>query len=275
MPRTQRAKAEFTTYHIIQRGNERKNIFSCDADKFRFLDIMAKTREKYNFLLYCYCLMNNHIHLLVNDNGNDISKLMKSINVSYVSYFNRVYERCGHLFQDRFRSEIVDNDPYLLQVSRYIHNNPVKAGIVARPGEYRWSSYNAYVGKATSINNLLETNKILGLFSEQKNRAVMEYFRFMEKDPDDAEAFLVLDIEEETPTRPINNDYINGYAQAKHRLEQILSQRKLSMDELMLDKNQRDELIKSLRKNSSLNLREIGELFGGISESRVSRIVRE
>lgn len=275
MPRTQRAKAEFTTYHIIQRGNERKNIFSCDADKFRFLDILAKTREKYNFLLYCYCLMNNHIHLLVNDNGNDISKLMKSINVSYVSYFNRVYERCGHLFQDRFRSEIVDNDPYLLQVSRYIHNNPVKAGIVARPGEYRWSSYNAYVGKPTSINRLLETNKILGLFSDQKNRAVMEYFRFMEKEEDNLEEIIFLDIEEEPSTGQINNDFINGYTEAKQRLERILIERKLSMDELMLDKKTRDELIKSLRKNSSLSLREIGELFEGISESRISRIVRE
>jgi len=274
MPRTQRAKAEFTTYHIIQRGNERKNIFHSDADKFRFLEIMAKTREKYNFLIYCYCLMNNHIHLLVNDNGNDISKLMKSINVSYVSYFNRVYERCGHLFQDRFRSEIVDNDPYLLQVSRYIHNNPVKAGIVARPGEYRWSSYNAYVGKATSINKLLDTSKILEIFSDQKNRAVMEYFRFMQTEEDTLEEILFLDIEGQASAGQ-NKDYINGKAEAKHRLEQILAQRKLSMDELMLDKKQRDELVKSLRKNSSLNLREIGELFGGISESRISRIVQE
>ena len=99
MPRVQREKGEFSTYHIIQRGNERKNIFLSDEDKERFIAILIKTREKYNFLVYCYCLMDNHLHLIINDNGNDISKIMKSINVSYVAYFNRIYHRYGHLFQ--------------------------------------------------------------------------------------------------------------------------------------------------------------------------------
>ena len=132
MPRVQRVKGEFSTYHVVQRGNEKKKIFRDDEDKAKFLETLAKAREKYNFLLYAYCLMDNHIHLLVNDNGNDISKLMKSINVSYVSYFNRAYQRCGHLFQDRFKSELVKDDRYLLEVSRYIHNNPVKAKMVEK-----------------------------------------------------------------------------------------------------------------------------------------------
>jgi REP element-mobilizing transposase RayT len=271
----QRIKAEFTTYHIIQRGNERKNIFYCDADKYRYLDIVARTKEKYNFMIYCYCLMNNHVHLLVNDNGNDISKLMKSINVSYVSYFNKVYERCGHLFQDRFRSEIIDNDPYLLEVSRYIHNNPVKAGIVARPGEYRWSSYNAYVGKATMIKKLLDTNTILDIFSEQRNKAVMEYFRFMQNDEHDAADIRVIDIEEEKSNGQENKDYINGREAAMKSIEQRLSEKKLTMEELLQDKEQRNEMIKAIRKNSSLNLKELGDLFGGLSESRISRILRD
>lgn len=275
MPRMQRIKAEFTTYHIIQRGNERKNIFYCDADKYRYLDIVARTKEKYNFMIYCYCLMNNHVHLLVNDNGNDISKLMKSINVSYVSYFNKVYERCGHLFQDRFRSEIIDNDPYLLEVSRYIHNNPVKAGIVARAGEYRWSSYNAYVGKATMIKNLLDTNTILDIFSEQRNKAVMEYFRFMQNDEHDFADIRVIDIEEEKSNGQENKDYINGREAAMKSIEQKLSEKKLTMEELLQDKEQRNEMIKAIRKNSSLNLKELGDLFGGLSESRISRILRD
>jgi len=273
MPRIQREKGEFSTYHIVQRGNERKNIFLRDEDKLRFLDTMAKTREKYNFLVYCYCLMDNHVHLLINDNGNDISKLMKSINVSYVSYFNRVNKRFGHLFQDRFRSEIIDEDPYLLEVSRYIHNNPVKAGIVEKPEEYRWSSYNIYVGKAVNSNELLDTGKILASFSNKKNKAVVEYIRFTERYGEESEAILEIE-EEQQKIGQENHDYINGSADARQRIERSLAEQKLSMDDLLQNKRQRNELIKAIRKNSSLSLKELGELFGGLSESRISRIVR-
>ncbi|MCD5406443.1 MAG: transposase, partial [Desulfotomaculum sp.] len=85
--------------------------------------------------------MDNHTHLIIYDNGNDISKLIKSINISYRYYFNNTYKRSGHLFQDGFKSELIIDDNYLLQVSKYIHNNPVKAGMVKT---YKWSSYNIY-----------------------------------------------------------------------------------------------------------------------------------
>lgn len=106
--------------------------------------------------------MDNHVHLLNNDNGSDISKLMKSINVSYVAYFNRVHERSSHLFQDRFRSEIVKDDRYLLEVSRYIHNNPVKAKLVKKPGDFKWSSYNIYSEKISDDFDLIDTSMVLG-----------------------------------------------------------------------------------------------------------------
>jgi REP element-mobilizing transposase RayT len=248
MPRIQREKGEFSTYHIIQRGNERKNLFLRDEDKLRFLDIMAKTREKYNCLVYCYCLMDNHVHLLINDNGNDISKLMKSINVSYVSYFNRFYKRFGHLFQDRFRSEIIDDDPYLLEVSRYIHNNPVKAGIVEKPEEYRWSSYNVYVGKTVNSHELLDTGKIIASFSNQNNKAVAEYIRFTERYGEESDTILEIE-EEQRKNGPENHDYINGSVEARQRIERSLIEEKLSMGELLKDKKRRDGLIKGIRKN--------------------------
>ena len=273
MPRIQREKGEFSTYHIIQRGNERKNIFLCDEDKLRFLNTMAKTREKYNFLVYGYCLMDNHVHLLINDNGNDISKLMKSINVSYVSYFNRVYKRFGHLFQDRFRSEIIDEDPYLFEVSRYIHNNPVKSGIVQKPEDYRWSSYNIYVGKAANSHDFIDTGKILASFSNQKNKAVAEYIRFTERYGEESASILEIE-EEQQKIGQENHDYIDGSAEARQWIERNLAEVKLSMDDLLYDKRQRNELIKAIRKNSSLSLKELGELFGGLSESRISRILR-
>ena len=119
MPRVARDKVEFSTYHIIQRGNERKNIFISEDDRIKFLETTYRMKEKYNFILEAYCLMDNHVHLLINDNGNDISKVVKSINISYAYYFNRKYKRVGHLFQDRFRSEVMGDDNYLISVSAY------------------------------------------------------------------------------------------------------------------------------------------------------------
>ena len=272
MPRVQRVKGEFSTYHVVQRGNEKKKIFRNNEDKVKFLETIAKAREKYNFLLYAYCLMDNHIHLLVNDNGNDISKLMKSINVSYVSYFNRAYQRCGHLFQDRFKSELVKDDRYLLEVSRYIHNNPVKAKMVERPDDFKWSSYNIYSGKANDALGLLDTSMILNYFSGNKPKSVSEYEKFVDKYQEFED--YILDIEEEHQELGQEHyDYINGITMAKVRIEQILVEEKMTLEELLENRPQRNEIIRILRRNSSLNLKELGELFGGISESQVSRIV--
>ncbi|MEA1962554.1 MAG: transposase [Bacillota bacterium] len=272
MPRVQRFKGEFSTYHIVQRGNERKNIFWCDEDKGRFLEKLAKAREKYNFLIYAYCLMDNHLHLLIYDNGNDISQIMKSINVSYVMYFNRVYQRCGHLFQDRFKSELVLDDPYLLEVSRYIHNNPVKAGMVKKPAEYKWSSYNIYAGKIHDYQSLVDIERILSSFADSKITARLEYEKFVSNDSllDDK----ILDIKEEQwDFRSDNHDYIRDISAAKAHLEIMLVEEKITMEYLKKNKLRRNEMIRTFRKNSSLNLKELGYLFGEISESQVSRIL--
>ncbi|HEY8908854.1 MAG TPA: transposase [Desulfosporosinus sp.] len=271
MPRGQRVKVEFSTYHVVQRGNEKKQIFRDDEDKAKFLETLAKAREKYNFILYAYCLMDNHIHLLVDDNGNDISKLMKSINISYVSYFNRVYQRCGHLFQDRFKSEVVKDDRYLLEVSRYIHNNPVKAKLVGRADEFKWSSYNIYSGKASDVLGLLDTSMILNYFSSNKIKSVAEYGKFVTKTEQAEEG--ILDIEDHQELGQKQSEYINGMTMAKVRLDQILVEENMTLEELLNNRPLRNEQIRILRRNSSLNLKELGELFGGISESHVSRIV--
>lgn len=271
MPRVQRAKEEFSTYHIVQRGNERKKIFRNAGDKSRFLETLGRTREKYHFLLYAYCLMDNHVHLLLNDNGNDISMLMKSINVSYVSYFNRVYQRCGHLFQDRFKSELVKDDRYLLEVSRYIHNNPVKAKIVERPDQFEWSSYNIYLGKIEDYLGLIDTKMILNYFSSNLQKAASEYEKFVaefRKDEDD-----ILDIEQHQEFTQEPNEYITETVMAKEYIDKILAKEKVTFEELAENKQLRNEIIRILRTTSSLNLQELGELFGGISKAQISRII--
>ncbi|ATW24799.1 transposase [Candidatus Formimonas warabiya] len=272
MPRIAREKGEFSTYHIIQRGNERKNIFIKDDDKIRFLDILNRMKEKYNFILEAYCLMDNHVHLLVNDNGNDISKLIKSINVSYVYFFNHRYQRVGHLFQDRFQSENVMNDRYLLALSAYIHNNPVKAGIVRSPEEYEWSSFRSYLGREKTWSGLVNTERVLGILSENRKKSLEEYCKYVLKYESNEE---IMDIEEDKLLfLKENAEYIDSYTSAQNVVHQVLQDKGIHIDVLKTDKSLRYELMIKLRKNSSLTLKEIGELCGGLSQSMVCKILK-
>ena len=132
--------------------------------------------------IYAYCLMDNHVHLLLHEEGTDIARLMKRINVSFVYYFNKKYKRVGHLFQDRFKSENVDSEDYLLAAVRYIHNNPVKAGIVNSPEKYLWSSYYDYIN--IKKRNDVITDKILNIFSGNISVAVKQFIDFSILDSD-------------------------------------------------------------------------------------------
>lgn len=271
IPRQARVREENSTYHIIQRGNERKSIFASDIDKNKFLDILQKMKEKYNFLIYGYCILDNHVHLIINDNGNDISKLMKSVNISYAFYYNHVYDRCGHLFQDRFRSKLIMKDSYLLQVSKYIHNNPVKAGMVKKAEDYGWSSFNIYTEKIENTDGLVDVNKVLSILSMSRSQALKQYVKYVE---DEEKDFDVLDIAEDLITdEQKSGNYISTKQQGQKKIEILLESRDLTFERLIKDLKIRDELIRDLRKNSSLSLKQIGELFEGISESRISRIL--
>jgi len=145
MPRYARRKSSTGIYHVITRGNRRSDIFFDEYDKLRFIDILKRKSEELDFYIYAYCLMDNHIHLLINELGSDISKIMGVINISYVRYFNTKYDKIGHLFQDRYKSEAVENEKYLFGVIRYIHQNPLKAAMVNNVDDYKWSSYKEYI----------------------------------------------------------------------------------------------------------------------------------
>jgi len=270
MPRQSRQKGEFSIYHIIQRGNERKNLFLSDEDRTRFLDTVGRMKKKYNFLLYAYCLMDNHVHLLIDDNGNDISQILKSINISYEYYFNHVYQRYGHLFQDRFKSELVKDEGYLLEVSRYIHNNPVKAGITGSPLDYEWSSCSVYTGNRKNEAELIDTGRILNYFSCEASNAVKEYTEYVtRKENLEVE---IMEAEDDILNDNSNSKHIFSIEQAQKRLEEMASDKGITLQVFLNDVKTRDEAIRQMRKNSSLTLKQLGVLFGGISESRMSRI---
>jgi REP element-mobilizing transposase RayT len=274
MPRQAREKDKFCIYHVIQRGNNKGEIFIADRDRGKFIEILARMKSKYNFLVYAYCLMSNHIHLVIDDNGNDISRLIKSVNVSYALYFNKKYKRVGHLFQDRFKSEIITNDRYLLQVSKYIHNNPVKANMVIAPEEYYWSSYNIYLGRMENKYYLVDTTKILGLISDNTGRAAKQYALYVNQK--EAKAPQVMDVEDNyTAVDKQDSGIIITVKEAKEKIEEIASKNRLTYEQLLRNKRLRNETIKEIREVSSLTLQQLGEVFGGLSASRVSRILAE
>lgn len=145
MPRTARKKSSSGIYHIIMRGINRQSIFEDEEDNRKFLQTLKVYKEICGFSLFAYCLMINHVHLLLKEGLEPLDKVMRRLCSSYVYWYNRKYERIGNLFQDRYKSEPVDDDAYFVTVLRYIHRNPIQAGIVTEVGQYRWSSYHEYL----------------------------------------------------------------------------------------------------------------------------------
>ena len=159
MPRSARKQGESDVYHVVSRGVNQSLIFEDDADSKRFLEMLAKAFEEKGVELYCFCLMGNHFHLLAHAGLKELSAAMKRLLAGYAVYFNTRHGRSGHLFQDRFRTEVVDTDEYLMTVVRYIHRNPVKAGL-ASTCEYPWSSYGEYL----SSGGMCFKERVLSIF---------------------------------------------------------------------------------------------------------------
>ncbi len=134
-------------YHITSRGNERKTIFKNKSDRKSFLSYLKSACQRYGAIIHVYCLMNNHYHLLLETPKGNLSKVMHHINSAYTTCHNAKHKRAGHLFQGRYKAILIEADAYAGELSRYIHLNPVRAGMVDMPEKYAWSSYQYYIGK--------------------------------------------------------------------------------------------------------------------------------
>ena len=146
MPRSARIKAESGFYHVIQKATGGQNLFEDTLDFRTYLEYLKSKSEANGVGVIAYCLMSNHIHLLVQDSDGHLSEMMHALAMSYAQHFNKRGGHIGHVFQQRFKSQPIEDNGYLLQAVRYIHNNPAKAGICSAP-DYYWSSYREYVGK--------------------------------------------------------------------------------------------------------------------------------
>ena len=194
MPRKARQKSCSGFVHVIIRGIGKQILFEEKSDYLFFLSILKKNVQENNIIICAYCMMENHVHLLLFDEDHHLPLFMKKIGVSYAIYYNQKYQRIGHVFQDRYKSEAVENTAYLLTVFRYILKNPEKAGICPA-SEYQWSSFNCFGRSDTFINTSVFSEMIGGweeyvnFLHADENDQCMEY-SMMRKTDDEAKEIL-------------------------------------------------------------------------------------
>ena len=180
MPRRARVTLANIPLHLIQRGNNRQACFFADEDYRFYLDRLAECSTKYGVWIHAYVLMTNHVHLLLSAGRADApSAMMKALGQRYVQYINRTYRRSGTLWEGRFRSCLTQQETYLLACQRYIELNPVRAGMVTHPAEYRWSSYRANAqGEPDALVQAHPIYAALGLDAQSRQAAYRELFRY-------------------------------------------------------------------------------------------------
>lgn len=252
MARTARKRSDSGMYHIILRGINRQNIFEDGEDRYKFLEIIRYFKDQSNYELYSYCLMDNHIHILMKEVGDSISLIIKRISSTYVQWYNNKYDRIGHLFQERFKSEPVEDEKYFLTVLRYIHQNPIKAGININPMDPKWTSYYEYISEPTFIN----TDFGLKILSPNRDKAINLFKEYMEQENDDN----CIDVDENVK---LSDEGVRNYIKS------------LGVPDIntlqQMDKNDRGEIIRSIKALKGVSIRQLARITG-ISKSVIGRI---
>ena len=180
MSRPLRLELSGGLYHVTSRGNRREDIFVDDADREAWLEILARCCERFNWAIHAWCQMTNHYHLVIETAEGNLSAGMRQLNGVYTQHVNRRHKRVGHVFQGRFKGILVERDSYLLELSRYLVLNPVHAGMVKHARQWKWSSYDAMIGRAARPD-WLNTDWVLGQFGAQRSRQVARYVEFVQE----------------------------------------------------------------------------------------------
>ena len=273
-------------YHVTSRGNEQKDVFKSQRDREKFLSYLESAVVRYGAVIHAWCLMSNHYHLLLETPSGNLSQIMRHINGAYTTYFNVKRKRAGHLFQGRYKAILVEADEYAKELSRYIHLNPVRVGMVAKPEEYQWSSYRCYIGQSKAPE-WMKSDFILGFFGGNGLASKNKYRKFVED---------LLGTEYDSPLKAVvastilgSPDFVNEVSEKKlidQNDERNLPAAKAlalhpSIDMIMAkvreeigdEKNTRNVIVYCCKKYSGAKLKDIGERFG-MSDAAVSQTCR-
>jgi REP element-mobilizing transposase RayT len=306
MARPIRIEYEGAVYHVTLRGNHRCDIFQSDGDRDHFLNTLAESLHRFDVCLYLFCLMTNHVHLVLATPRGNLSRFMHRLQTAYTVYFNRRNRQSGHLMQGRFGASLVDEDEYILRLSRYVHLNPVftKAQRSRPLGErikflraYPWSSYRSYIGRSKPLD-YVDYSPVLYMISPVKSRQPATYRRFVEAGIDDIDAAFVetkersrLCIGSDACHERIEAMYqerVKGYGRAEDisfrrqgrtlPVEQVLDCvcQVLGVSRTVLATRQRDSMVrpvaaKTLCDHSGLTQRQVAEVLNLTSGGAVSK----
>ncbi|MDF2880614.1 MAG: hypothetical protein K0R54_1171 [Clostridiaceae bacterium] len=277
MPRAGRIKGENSIYHIMSRSISEINLYKSAEDKEKYIEIMKKYKDIFKFKVYGYCIMNTHNHFIIDSNGSDISKIMHGVNQSYAQYYNRKYKRHGHVFQDRFKSKIVDNDKYLITLSAYIHSNPMCMKKYSNKLEkYKFSSLGIYLGTMNDKYSLVDKDFLLKHFSSNEVNAKETYLDFVRRFSNNSISENI-ELKKEKAVYLSHRKIIARYFTVEAILK-FLNERYQISESILRMKNSRSATEKRavfvllMRSLCNFKYRDICEIIGNITQSRVSML---
>ncbi|WP_425448330.1 transposase [Dethiothermospora halolimnae] len=281
MPRTARKKSAECIYHIMVKSVGGTRLFREDNNREMYLSIIKKYQNIFDFKLYAYCLMDNHGHLMIDASGADVSKFMHRINQSYAQRYNRMYKRKGHLFADRFRSEIIEDEKYLRVCFGYIHNNCKDIpGWKGKEERYPYSSFGIYMGLVENKYSILDMSFMLSLFSQDSRKAQRRCRDFMEeyiKSKDNAKEKRRVEFKEQKTEYRSERYIIARDYKPEDVMEFVCDY--IKIDKQILMQRYKREATKGkaifillLNRYCDIGSKGICEIIGNISQSRVSTL---
>lgn len=273
MARPLRIEFEGACYHVMARGNACQDIFLDDADRCAFVENLGRVAQRFDWQIWAWCLMDNHYHLLIKTRQATLSRGMREVNGVYTQTFNRRHGRVGHLLQGRYKAILVDQDTYLMELSRYIVLNPVRAGLVDRVGDSEWSSYRAVMGKVPA-EDWLAVDRTLELFHPKRGPARRAYARFVDdgigaRDPYEnmqRAGILGGDSFVESVLKRIDSQAVSAEVVRKERPA-------ASLESIARKQPTRDTAMRQAYLTGAYTITEIARFFG-LHRSTTSRIVR-
>ncbi len=242
MPRAARQISCTGFYHVMIRGVNKDIIFNDNEDRKNFLHLLNHYKNKKNCIIHAYCLMDNHVHVLIQDNNNELSEFMRNVTSVYAEEFNKKYKRIGHLFQERFKSECVEEEYYLQRLIRYIHRNPEKAGI-CKTEDYEWSSYKEYIGES----KIIQKEFILLMYSNNTDLAIKKFKNEVLKSNEDIidDVYMEKEITKEQAT------YFIKYLFKVKDIEDIIKK----------EKEEIKEYVKKIKETKRISNKQIAEIL--------------
>jgi putative transposase len=274
MARPLRLEFPGALYHVTSRGDRREDIYEDDDDRRAFLSTLKSFCETYNWVCYAHCLMSNHYHLLIETPDANLSKGMRQLNGVYTQAYNRAQGRVGHVFQGRYKAILVDKDNYLLELSRYIVLNPVRACMVRSAKDWPWSSYLATAGKAKEPE-FLNVEWLLSAFAKRKSTAIERYKQFVAEGKGQVSPWVML----RNQIFLGNEDFVvqmQSLVDGEKELSEVPSSQMRPMPKALShyeeQSQNRNSAIISAYRSGGYTLKEIGDYFG-LHYSTVSGII--